>query len=109
MVGTIYFGFMVSVIAALGIFHPFALAMSSGAGAGIMMASATASLTAIFPEMAEQIAALASASETLSGIDGIYMTIFIGLPLCNWLYKVLEPKIRPFALKSKEEKVLEES
>ena len=101
MVGTIYFGFMVSVIAALGIFHPFALAMSSGAGAGIMMA--------IFPEMAEQIAALASASETLSGIDGIYMTIFIGLPLCNWLYKVLEPKIRPFALKSKEEKVLEES
>ena len=109
MVGTIYFGFMVSVIAALGIFHPFALAMSSGAGAGIMMASATASLTANFPEMGEQIAALASASETLSGIDGIYMTIFIGLPLCNWLYKVLEPKIRPFALKSKEEKVLEES
>ena len=41
MMGTIYFGFMVSVIAALGVFHPFALAMSSGVGAGIMMASAT--------------------------------------------------------------------
>ena len=73
-----------------------------------MMASATASLTAIFPDMAEQIAALASASETLSGIDGIYMTIFIGLPLCNWLYKVLEPKLRPFALKTKEEHLKEE-
>ena len=109
MMGTIYFGFMVSVIAALGVFHPFALAMSSGVGAGIMMASATASLTAIYPEMAEQISALASASETISGIDGIYMTIFIGLPLCNWLYKVLEPRIRPFALKSKEEKNMEEA
>ena len=73
-----------------------------------MMASATASLTAIFPDMAEQIAALASASETLSGIDGIYMTIFIGLPLCNWLYKVLEPKLRPFALKTKGENLKEE-
>ena len=103
MIGTIYFGFMVSVIAALGLFHPFALAMSSGVGAGIMMASATASLTAIYPQMAEQISALASASETISGIDGIYLTLFIGLPLCNWLYKVLEPRLRPFALKSKEE------
>lgn len=103
MVGTIYFGFMVSVIASLGIFHPFALGMSSGVGAGIMMASATASLTEIYPAMADQISALASASETISGIDGIYMAIFIGLPLCNWLYKTLEPKLRKYALKGSEE------
>lgn len=93
MIGTVYFGFMVSVVAALNIFHPYALGMSSGVGAGIMMASATASLNAIYPEMAEQISALASASETISGIDGIYMAIFVGLPLCNWLYKKLEPKL----------------
>lgn len=93
MVGTIFFGFMTTVIAATGIFHPFALGMASGVGAGIMMASATASLSAMFPEMAEQISALASASETISGIDGIYMAIFIGIPLCNWLYRVLEPRI----------------
>lgn len=43
MVGTIYFGFMVSVVALTGIFHPYALGMASGVGAGIMMASATAS------------------------------------------------------------------
>ena len=30
--------------------------------------------------MADQISALASASETISGIDGIYMAIFIGIP-----------------------------
>ena len=91
MIGTIYFGFMVSIIASLNIFHPYALGMSSGVGAGIMMASATAVLTEIYPAMADQISALASASETISGIDGIYMAIFIGIPLCNWRYAKLEP------------------
>ena len=94
MIGTIYFGFMVSVIAMLNIFHPYALGMASGVGAGILMASAVASLTAIYPTMADQISALASASETISGIDGIYMALLIGLPLCNVLYNFLEPRIR---------------
>ncbi|HJC90974.1 DUF3100 domain-containing protein [Mediterraneibacter glycyrrhizinilyticus] len=109
MIGTVYFGFMVSVIAVLGIFHPYALGMASGAGAGIMMASAVASLTEIFPAMADQISALASASETISGIDGIYMSLFIGLPLCNWLYRVLEPKIGRFGEKRKQKKTEERS
>ena len=104
MIGTIYFGFMVSVIAMLDIFHPYALGMASGVGAGILMASAVASLTEIFPAMADQISALASASETISGIDGIYMSLLIGLPLCNWLYKVLEPKIGRFGGKRRQEK-----
>ena len=93
MVGTIYFGFMVSVIAVLGIFHPYALGMASGVGAGIMVGSATASLAEIYPAMAVQISALARASETTSGIGGIYMTIFLGIPLCNFLYRKLEPKL----------------
>ena len=104
MIGTIYFGFMVSVIAMLDIFHPYALGMASGVGAGILMASAVASLTEIFPAMADQISALASASETISGIDGIYMSLLIGLPLCNWLYKVLEPRIGRFGGKRRQEK-----
>lgn len=95
MVGTIFFGFMATVVASTGLFHPYALGMASGVGAGIMMASATASLSAMYPAMADQISALASASETISGIDGIYMAIFVGIPLCNWLYRVLEPKLGP--------------
>lgn len=55
--------------------------MASGVGAGIMMASATASLSTIYPTMADQLSALASASETISGITGIYVAIFIGIPL----------------------------
>lgn len=93
MIGTIYFGILASLVAHTGLFHPFALALASGVGAGIMMASATASLSIIYPEMASQISALASASETLSGITGIYVAIFVGIPLTKKLYNFLEPKL----------------
>lgn len=93
MIGTIYFGILASVVAHTGFFHPFALALASGVGAGIMMASATASLSIIYPTMAAQISALASASETLSGITGIYVAIFVGIPLTKKIYEFLEPKL----------------
>lgn len=93
MIGTIYFGLMVSIIAYMNIFHPFSLALASGVGAGIMMASATASLAEIYPSMASQLSALASASETLSGITGIYVAIFVGIPLTKKFYAFLEPKL----------------
>lgn len=95
MIGTIYFGILASVVAHTGLFHPFALALASGVGAGIMMASATASLSIIYPTMAAQISALASASETLSGITGIYVAIFVGIPLTKKMYEFLEPKLSP--------------
>ena len=57
-----------------------------------MMASATASLSILYPTMAAQISALASASETLSGITGIYVAIFVGIPLTKKsIYEFLEP------------------
>lgn len=95
MIGTIYFGILASVVAHTGLFHPFALALASGVGAGIMMASATASLSIIYPTMAAQISALASASETLSGITRIYVAIFVGIPLTKKIYEFLEPKLSP--------------
>ena len=93
MVGPIYFGFMTTMVAALHIFHPYALGMASGVGAGILMASATASLALIYPNMAAELSALASTSETISGITGIYVAIFVGIPLTKKLYQLLEPPI----------------
>ena len=93
MVGTIYFGFMTTMVAALHIFHPYALGMASGVGAGILMASATASLALIYPDMAAELSALASTSENISGITGIYVAIFVGIPLTKKLYQLLEPPI----------------
>lgn len=93
MLGTIYFGLMASVVAMLGIFDPLALGLASGVGAGIMMAAAVGSLSVIYPGQAEQINALAGASQTIAGIDGVYLAIFVALPLTEWLYKKLYPVI----------------
>ena len=103
MVGTIYFGLMASVIGMTGLFHPQALGMASGVGAGIMMDSASASLCAIYPEWADTISTLASVGETMAGITGIYITMFLAIPMTDKLYKILEPKLSKFALKSKNE------
>ena len=58
-----------------------------------LMASATASLALIYPDMAAELSALASTSETISGITGIYVAIFVGIPLTKKLYQLLEPPI----------------
>ncbi len=97
--GTIFFGFMVSILAATGWFHPLALGMSSGVGAFIMMSTGVVTLGETFPEFAQQIEVLAGMSETLSGVTGIYMALFIGLPLATKLYNTLEPKMRKISLK----------
>lgn len=93
MVGTIFFSFLTTIEASLNLFHPYALGMASGVGAGILMASATASLALIYPDMAAELSALASTSETISGITGIYVAIFVGIPLTKKLYQLLEPPI----------------
>ena len=98
MVGTIYFGIMASIVGMTGWFHPQALGLASGVGAGIMMASASASLCAIYPTWAETISTMASAGETMAGITGIYITMFIAIPLADKLYRILEPKLGRFAL-----------
>ncbi len=85
--GTIFFGIMASVCAAAGIFHPLALAMAAGVGSASMMTAAVGSLVELYPNMKDQIVAFGAASNMLSGLDGLYMSVFIGLPMTEWLYK----------------------
>ncbi len=108
MVGTIYFGLMASVVGMTGWFHPQALGLGSGVGAGIMMASSSASLCAIYPEWTDTISAMASVGETIAGITGMYITMFIAIPMTDKLYTILEPKLGRFALKNKEGRDIKE-
>ena len=56
------------------------------------MATASAGvLASLYPAMKDQILALAAASNMLSGLDGLYMSIWMGLPMTEWLYKKLYP------------------
>ena len=52
-----------------------------------MMTAAVGSLSAMYPQMADQLAAFGAASNMLSGLDGLYMSIWLALPLSEWLYK----------------------
>ncbi|MFD1360062.1 DUF3100 domain-containing protein [Lentibacillus salinarum] len=93
LIGTIYFGFLATLVASTGLFHPYALGMSSGVGAGIMMAAATSSLAHMYPAFEQDILTLGGASDTLTGLTGIYAAVFIAIPLASKVYSILEPKI----------------
>ena len=67
-----------------------------------MMASSSASLCAIYPEWTDTISAMASVGETIAGITGMYITMFIAIPMTDKLYRILEPKLGKFALKGSE-------
>lgn len=90
ILGAIFSGIMSSVFIALPVFHPFALAMAAGTGSASMMAAGMGPIVEAYPNMANEISAFATTSNLLSSIDGLYMSLFIGIPLANWLYKALK-------------------
>jgi len=86
VLGTVFNGILVSFLISLNIFHPYALAMAAGTGSASMMSAALAPILDAYPEMAETLSAYASSSQVLTSVDGMYMSIFVALPVTNWLY-----------------------
>ncbi len=94
--GTLFYSFLAPVGLLLG-FHPFALAMASGMGSASMMNAATAALTSAAPAMySEQILAYSATSGLLTAVTGVYVEMFVALPLANWYYKRINPGIERF-------------
>jgi hypothetical protein len=94
VVGAVFISVLASLIASTGLFNPLALAMGAGVGSGSMMAAATGGIVAQSPPaMAHDIAAFAAASNLITTTVGTYFTLFISLPLANFIYRVLEPMI----------------
>ena len=88
--GTIFFGLLGSFGVLTGL-HPYALGMACGMGSGSMMTAASQALAATVPEMAEEILAFAAASNVATNLDGVYMELFVSLPVANFIYKKLAP------------------
>ena len=65
--------------------------MASGIGSASMNAAALVPLVHTYPAMATQLEAFAGCSNILSFCLGIYMCIFISLPIAERLYKWLSP------------------
>lgn len=89
LAGTFIFAVMASVLATAGILDVRALAMACGVGSGSMMAACTGALTNAVPSMEDEIVALAGASNLLTYATGLYVGLFIALPMVNWAYRML--------------------
>jgi len=94
LLGAIFMGLFAGFMATILPLHPLSFAMATGIGSGSMMTAASGSLAAVFPEMADDILAFAGASNLLTTATGLYMSIFIGLPMATWLYRVLGPRLQ---------------
>jgi hypothetical protein len=93
VIGTIFISFLVTLSLSFLPLHPYAFAMASGVGSASMNAAAIGPTLAAFPGMETQIQAFAGFSNLLSFCVGIYIVIFIALPLTEKMYGWLEPKI----------------
>lgn len=91
--GTIFMGAIASFLATSTPISVEAFAMATGCGSAGMMTAALAPLIALKPEMETTLTAFASISNLISTVGGLYISMFLGLPLTEWLYRVLEPKL----------------
>ncbi|WP_106419911.1 DUF3100 domain-containing protein [Salinicola tamaricis] len=94
MFGTLWFALMAGYLASLGVFDPRALAMACGVGSGSMVAACSGALAGALPGMADDLLAFAGASNLLTYATGLYVSLFIALPVAEWLYRRLAGKRR---------------
>ena len=101
VLGTIFSGLLASLVCGLGIFHPYALAMGAGVGSASMMSVNMAATIEAFPEMQLEIEAFTAGAQVAGSVMGMYLTLFISVPLANFLYKILGGKGESQAKKGK--------
>jgi len=89
MFGAVYITLLTSLVANWRIFDPLALAMGSGVGSGSMMAASAASIVSAYPEHEEAILAMAAVSNLITTVLGVYVGIYIALPLADRFYRLL--------------------
>ncbi|MEV7972257.1 DUF3100 domain-containing protein [Cellulomonas sp. NPDC089187] len=87
--GAIIITVIASVMAALDIFDPRALAMGSGVGSGSMMAAASGAVANAHPELANDVLALAATSNVITSLLGVYVGMYVALPLAEKYYQLL--------------------
>lgn len=87
--GAVFITLLTSLIANWRIFDPLALAMGAGVGSGSMMAASVGSIVTAYPESEDAVLAMASVSNLITTVLGVYVGIYIALPLADKLYHLL--------------------
>src|SRR5699024_5893472 len=81
--GAIFLGVTSGLFASILPISPLSFAMATGIGSGSMTAASLGPLVAMYPEQSELITAYSGASNLLTSVTGLYMSIFIGLPMAE--------------------------
>ncbi|MBS9783418.1 MAG: DUF3100 domain-containing protein, partial [Pasteurella sp.] len=84
--GAIFFSILSGIVYSWNIFDIRALAMACGIGSGSMMGACSTTLAQIVPEQADTIKAFAASSNLLTYATGLFVSLFIALPVTNALY-----------------------
>lgn len=87
--GAVFITLLTSLVTNWGIFDPLALAMGAGVGSGSMMAASAGVIAEAHPESADAILAMASVSNLITTLLGVYVGIWVALPLADRLYHLL--------------------
>ncbi|MDO5825795.1 MAG: DUF3100 domain-containing protein [Methanosphaera sp.] len=104
VLGTPFISLLVSILAYVLPLHPFAFGMACGIGSASMNAAAVASLSTIFPQYATQMEAFSGMANLIAMVTGMYVYIFVAMPLTEGLYKRLEPPINALLERKKAKK-----
>lgn len=92
MFGTLWFALMAGYLTSLDILDPRALAMACGVGSGSMVAACSAAIAGTLPEMRDELLAFSGASNLMTYATGLYLTLFVALPIAEKLYSLLSRK-----------------
>lgn len=88
--GVIAVSLVMSVLAEAPFVSPESLALATGVGSASMMVGGLGTLLERFPEKAVELEAYAAMSNLISTVMTIYIALFIGLPLTERAYRVLD-------------------
>ncbi|WP_327665947.1 DUF3100 domain-containing protein [Streptomyces sp. NBC_00498] len=89
MFGAVFITLLTSLVSNWNIFDPLALAMGAGVGSGSMMAASSASIVAAYPGDEQAILGMAAVSNLITTILGVYVGIYLALPLADRFYRFL--------------------
>ncbi|NBE51929.1 DUF3100 domain-containing protein [Streptomyces boluensis] len=89
VVGALYVTLLAGLLAGWNLFSPLALAMGTGVGSGSVMAASSAAVAEQFPDQSSQILAVAALSNLVTSLLGVYVGMFLALPMADRFYRLL--------------------
>ncbi|EBF1559228.1 DUF3100 domain-containing protein [Salmonella enterica] len=92
VIGTLWFSVLGSLAPLTGL-HPLALAAGSGVGSGSMLSAASGALiNGLDTDMAQKVLSVAAASNLLSSVLGALSLTWLGLPLAERIFRMMNRK-----------------